>query len=524
MGIPSYFSYLVKNYRRIIDIYNKNFKIDNILLDCNSIIYDVYHSINNPIKNIEKYIIENVYIKISEYINKLSPKGKIFIAFDGVAPIAKLEQQRNRRYKTQYEKLLFNKNDKLEWDKAAITPGTKFMNKLNKYIKSKTIKNKNIIFSGSDKCGEGEHKMFQYIRDNKEYFINSTTIIYGLDADLIMLSLIHKKYVKDMYLFRETPNFIKSIDKSLEPNKDYLLNISNLKNIIVKELNYEKTITNSKKNDIIEDYIFICFLLGNDFLPHFPSLNIRTTGINTLLNEYQKIKQERNDFKIIENNNIIWKNFKVLINNLSKNEYELIKKEYVLREKKQKHILYNVSKNNKENKSEKENEYEYLMKPLIDRRSEEYINIYEPKWENRYYKHLFDIDIDNIRKKEISINYLEGLEWVYKYYTKGCFDWKWKYKYNYPPLLNDLLEFIPYFNEEFIKTNNNVPIEPIQQLIYVLPSNSLNLLPKKVFENINKNKKNWYNYNYNFQTAFASYIWESHAILPNIDINEIINL
>ena len=60
--------------------------------------------------------------------------------------------------------------------------------------------------------GEGEHKIYEYIRTNSEYHKDSTTVIYGLDADLIMLTLNHLKYCNNMFLFRETPHFISHID------------------------------------------------------------------------------------------------------------------------------------------------------------------------------------------------------------------------------------------------------------------------------------------------------------------------
>ena len=78
------------------------------------------------------------------------------------------------------------------------------------------------IFTGSDEPGEGEHKLFGYIRDY-ECHKHEVTVVYGLDADLIMLCLNHLRISKNIYLYRETPEFVKSIDRSINPNESYLL-------------------------------------------------------------------------------------------------------------------------------------------------------------------------------------------------------------------------------------------------------------------------------------------------------------
>ena len=89
--------------------------------------------------------------------------------------------------------------------------------------------------------------------------------------------------------------------------------------------------------------------------------------------------------------------------------------------------------------------------PSKERELEKYINPFDKYWETRYYDMLFDIDIDDDSRKNISLNYLEGLEWTFKYYTTGCVDWRWHYKYHYPPLLKDLLKYIPYFDGDLLE-------------------------------------------------------------------------
>jgi 5'-3' exonuclease len=536
MGIPSYFSHIVKKHRNIFKKVSKETtKIDNLYLDCNSIIYDAVHELQkdsvhgqkehskiNNFSTFEKLLIKMVCEKLEYYLELLEPAQRVLIAFDGVAPVAKLEQQRKRRYMSWYnEKILAElkneKSDSATWSTSSITPGTEFMKQLTADIKIHFQKNKTnikIMISASDEVGEGEHKIYEYIRQNSDYHSNTTTVIYGLDADLIMLTLNHLHISNKMYLFRETPHFIQGIDKTLDPNELYLMDIPYFAERMIEELSEgnvqeRKDLTNNK----IFDYIFICFFLGNDFMPHFPALNIRTSGIDTLICAYKHVFNGTKS-SIIENNvtdgqTIIWKNLRKFIDYLSSNELESIKNEYVRREKQAKNMSYS------DNKKEEE---KLLLIPLKDRSIEKFINPYESGWQERYYNALFNIKINDDRRKEICLNYLEGLEWTMKYYSKECVDWRWSYKYDYPPLLCDLIKYVPYFDTTLLEIKPKNPVNPLVQLSYVLPKSSHYLLPPNIRALL---KPEWYNDDCSFKWSFCKYFWEAHVCLPEIHISEL---
>jgi 5'-3' exonuclease len=159
--------------------------------------------------------------------------------------------------------------------------------------------------------------------------------------------------------------------------------------------------------------------------------------------------------------------------------------------------------------------------PTYERGIEKFINPYKPNWQVRYYKTLFDVEIDDTRRKQICTNYLEGLEWTMKYYTSGCADWRWCYNYDYPPLFCDLIHYIPFFETEFIENKPPSPVTELVQLCYVLPRQSLNLLPEKLYDNLVAKHLDWYKSDCDFVWAYCRYFWESHVQLPHIDINEL---
>ena len=540
MGIPSYFSYIIKNYSNIISnlskLHNNNVIVDNLFMDCNSIIYDVFNSFNEDEKGIsnntvENIIIERVIAKIEYYIVLLNPSNTVFIAFDGVAPFAKMEQQRTRRYKStymsQYIDPILRNIPKIaqvgSWSTCSITPGTPFMDQLSHRVRehfhfTQTVSpTRRIIVSACDVPGEGEHKMFEYLRSVNK--VPENVFVYGLDSDLIMLSIFHRELTKNIYVCREAPEFSKSqLDIASSCSTEMLfMDIGLLSNSILREMD---CIVSDKHR--IYDYIILCFFLGNDFLPHFPSLNIRKSGIQILIETYRaKIGCSPELFFISkENGNIQWRTLQIFIRELAKHEHSHILQEYFIRDKMSK---YKYAQNTYE-----EREKMLSNTPLLFRADELYICPQEKMWEHRYYRVLFSKERSSSHDiKHICLNYMEGLEWVYKYYTKGCPNWKWKYHYNYPPLLCDLIKYIPDNNHtDFIDSSSihNKPFHPQVQLTYVLPPNHYSLIDTQTRTFIKTHLSHLSLNNVKFQWAFCRYFWESHVILPDISMDTLEDL
>jgi 5'-3' exonuclease len=485
MGIPAYFSYIIKNHQRIIHEKIPS-NIDSLYMDCNSIIYDAVRIVeqqkDNSGENNDNIIVQ-VIKSIEYYIQLIKPTKIVYIAFDGVAPFAKMQQQKTRRYKTEYITRTTTPDSNInKFSTLEITPGTIFMNKLSKCIKhhfhelNSTI---SIIISTSEDPGEGEHKLFEHMRQypNQEESI----VIYGLDSDLIMLAIFHYTLFKNVYICREAPEFNLDITKS-KSNDLLFMDIELLSNSILIEMG-----ASTKRH--VDDYVFVCFMLGNDFLPHFPALNIRTHGIQRLLDVYKiHISNYKERYLVdVEKNKINWRHMNRFIQELAKNEHEWILQEYKIRERER--FFPEITPEQKE--------YAFQCIPMVYRGEERYICPTESFWEDRYYKILFHDKTENkIQNKdkirEICINYIEGLEWTFKYYTVGCKDWKWKYNYHYPPLLKDLLLYVPHFDMIFIDKIRPA-FTPEEQLLYVLPNNQEQTDVK-------------------FQWAFCKYFWEAHLI------------
>jgi 5'-3' exonuclease len=456
---------------------------------------------------IESKIIDCVIMKIDEYIKVLNPTRLVYIAFDGVAPLAKMEQQRSRRYKSWFMANI-NKpaQDKPLWNTSNITPGTRFMAELSRRINIAFVNSehkyglKKVVVSTSEERGEGEHKLFEYMRNNKEDHANSNVLVYGLDADLIMLSLFHKKYCKNIYICREAPQFVKSQIVIFNQTNDILfIDIDLLSRSIVLELSCKYS-----TKDRVNDYVFLCFLLGNDFLPHFPALNIRTHGIQVLMDTYRSLLGTYPDRYLMNDDGKINRKWLILFfRELAKNEHGFLLQEHAMRDKMDNYKFAQTTPQDKENM--------LLNTPILYRGVEKYICPQEKHWEDRYYMALFECKRtpDNIKK--ITDSYLSVLEWCAAYYTKGEVRMI-RYEYSYGPLLKDISEHITELECEK-PAEKEIMLTEKAQLHYVLPKSVYADIIGGVCCDGEAEEANM-----EYEWAYCRYIWEAHIKLPKVPL------
>ena len=503
MGIPSYYKNIIQNYPEIILPWEQfNDPIDHLFFDLNCAIHPCCAN-----KTDENEMYDSIFEKIQECISLTKVKKLVYLAIDGPAPRTKMEQQRQRRLRSIQEKKV--------WDTNQITPGTKFMNQLSIYLQNRCKEfNVHCVLSDSNEPGEGEHKIMKYMDTLP---MNTTNVVYGLDADLIMLSMIRKHTV---YLLRERTEY--NIE-NLETPYIYC-NIQLLKKSIVSSI--QKETFHISNETILFDYLFICFFIGNDFIIHTPSIHIRYGGLEHLLNAYNNLQEEYfgRFFLIDEHKKIHLKNFKLFLKKLSTQEKRKVNE--ILRVRKNQQLKYQriyneilknflskesnlseIQNHSHESLTTSEDHFKEFQNnlPVILREKED--KIFQSK-KNYYMYHFYDTlhynpSYEMIMKEDIQKlceEYLQSIVWTVEYYFHQCPSWKWYYQYHFTPLLTDLSDYVDTLNDLDVVKKDSIPHTPEEQLKIVLPIQNNNYLyPEKT----------------PLHSIFKRYYWECHPILPH---------
>ncbi|KAH0840109.1 exoribonuclease 2 [Lanmaoa asiatica] len=419
MGVPALFRWLSKKYPKIVtsvreedeievpdalgeliklpvDITTPNpngVEFDNLYLDMNGI----------PPPETEEEMMVEVFKYTNRVVNMVRPRKLLFMAIgvyttifnhlspslsfcllDGVAPRAKMNQQRSRRFRSAQEakdkaearrlavaeweamgKVISDEEKHKEaWDSNAITPGTPFMSLLAASLRYWVVEKMNtdpgwkdlqVVISDASVPGEGEHKIMDFIRrqrSNQGHDPNTKHVIYGLDADLIMLALAtHEPYFRvlreDVFAQDKStacricgeeghyaaqcpgpkPGALVEKPKHTPPEKKpfIFLDVSILREYLETELYVPRARFSFNFEQAIDDWVLLIFFVGNDFLPHLPSLEIREGAIDTLLNIW-KMELPRMGGYLTDHGKLVLERAEIILEGLARREDDIFRK------------------------------------------------------------------------------------------------------------------------------------------------------------------------------------------------------
>ena len=104
MGIPKFYRWLSERYPMINQLIADNAflpEVDNLYLDMNGILHNCSHANDAEIaQKTDKDVLLAVFYYIDRIVHIVKPQGLLYMAIDGVAPRAKLNQQRSRRFRS----------------------------------------------------------------------------------------------------------------------------------------------------------------------------------------------------------------------------------------------------------------------------------------------------------------------------------------------------------------------------------------------------------------------------------------
>jgi 5'-3' exonuclease len=538
MGVPYYFYVITQQHTGILRKTPPE-NIDRFFLDYNGGVHPVCHRLfaaaaasahptqKESAEAFENRLCEASWAYMLTLVQEIRP-AEVHIALDGVAPIAKIQQQRKRRYLSILRQKMLQTFS--PWDTNAISPGTAFMKKLNHTFREKikqTFSSTPFHFYGSDEPGEGEHKIFQCLKASaRAHTPPAPTVIYGLDADLIMLSLL--SHHPQIFLMREHQDVRKHEEGFV------YLDIDALRVGILKTLrkdyqwpipeNLHQTPFDPQACNVLENYVVACFLLGNDFLPNITCFHLKKNGIATILHTFKEAWDASGHPMIqLETHQTISMDFlahwfgrmaKTEDTHIARMNEDYYKKRCFIHTDEDKVEFYPIQP---ENKSP-------LAFALMNTKQ-------STQWRALYYKYLLESERqDRSRIVDACREYIHGILWTYRYYKQQPKPYDWYYPFGYAPTLLDLSnqlsgEISVYENTwkhwdmlPLSIVNHSIP--PLLQLLSILPKESHGLLPESIQKQLHaptSTVRYMYPTTYSIYTYMKQHLWECHPKLPLLD-------
>jgi len=499
MGIPSYYKKLLHELPQLVTRRHPDAAVDWFFMDFNCLIYHCLHAMPpySGGESWENELLSRVVAYTRKVIRQVAPKQGVFLAIDGVVPMAKMRQQRLRRFKS-----VWLHAREAGWDTNAITPGTAFMKRLHASLETMIREHGRGMWrlSTSDVPGEGEHKIMAEWRTG-QYVGNAA--VYGLDADLIVLSLLGRRHLKgSAWLFRE------EVDKGAvqyDADGEELFEWFSIDTL-------EAWLTRGAANPAAAEAFLLNYgcamsILGNDFLPSSLGLKMRDDGHAELLRALQVLPHP---LVYPSTKEISVEGLQALFRILATHEAQRTEKAL---EKK----LWFARGASETGLGE--NNW-----PLSQR--EEFVlwntqrGGLRADWTQQY------AALQGEKKDKVVHEYLYGIQWIWSYYTGNMNDicFNWYYPFSLPPLwewVRDTLHngTMPTFPGEVMV--RAAEIRPTEQLVLVLPLESWSLIPSCKEKRFPYYAPHFFPSTFSFESVGKRFFWECEARIPLPSVHEL---
>ncbi len=497
MGIPSYFRRILQAYPGCI-AKTPPANVKALCFDFNCLIYRCLRAPTMPVWSEERSdeweqsLLQEICRTVKEVYTVSGRPKQVYIAVDGVVPMAKIRQQRVRRFKSVWMRT--QENTQASWDSNAITPGTAFMDKLGVSLRKLASEHKGWEVSDVQEPGEGEHKILQWLRDGK-LRDKGDVLVYGLDADLILLTmLVGQQLGLPLWLIREKQEFAGEAPKSNDIQEYQLMNIPEFQ-IRLGVKGYEQTL----------QYIALMSLMGNDFLPHSLSHKLNDNGHEYIVEAF------RAGVPIVDaNGKINVQNLQTLCGKWGMEEEDKIQK---MIQKKQEQAGRGVLKGMKEMEGLplQWNVEQALLDPNGNLSS---------TWRDLYWQMIHPQGAVPEYVKGLCQEYVFGCQWVIDYYTGKSVDQGWTFPSWIPPLWSDIAK-ADVQGWDMKERTVQQPIQPQEQLAMVLPMESWGLIRDPQLKSLPAKLPQFWPKTFGFFSLGRKWLWECEALIPPLRVERI---
>ena len=507
MGIPSYYKKLADHTRGLVSKHYEG-KPSALYFDFNCLIYHCARRPNSTLPPYpgpegndewERILLDDIVKYVVKVWQTIGQPKEVFLAIDGVVPMAKIKQQRMRRFKSiwlaEEEKKEGTRENKPSWDTNCITPGTQFMKRLTSRLQELCAKRPHWTISGAEEPGEGEHKVMAKLRQREAG--QEPLFVYGLDADLILLTMLNAK--SPTYLVREDSEMGLVQLNSFGEEEYSFFSLEVLKRTLPPMVT-------------IPEYVAAMSLLGNDFLPHSLTMKIKEDGHDILVKSLKSLAESDIHFLVDDNGKqkvnqeALLSLFEAWAQQESSRILHTMKKKLQMRGRMQQCL---------DNRP-----LEWMVEAGLVWKENDSWNLY-PQWKDVYTKDWMKCerlcDVESVCQE-----YIFGLQWVVDYYTgQTPVNMLWSFSRLIPPLYSQLELYCKTHSFEEPPLSYADAIQPSEQLAMVLPLESWHLLQDPSLRSIPTRLPQFWPTSFDFYSAGRIRMWECEPLIPVLPVQRI---